>query len=713
MGSYLLGSIVETGGGGRSQAQQRRRIREQQRDSSLQPEQGLVGVLPPRPSQAGAIELHPHLLRHWQARLNDGPWLKRQGAKCPLCSTAIRDLKALRQHCCAKHMTQWHMLPSHPPGSLLARAATPCPWCALTIKRPTPSCLMVHIAGLEAVRQVCPNDVHDDAGTGAPADVCRDTPLLDGHPRTHSHQTPTRGRAGHSSTAEAEAQPREGSRQRQGNRSPGRQPGTSSTATGRGQVATAPRCATQPPRAGHDRALHVHQQALAAGGHPAPSVPDQCGVEETHGELAEAKHVAPSHDLPSSPPRAQESSAKNRRLRGKQSRSSSARLPQSHERLAVPALGARYRESQAGAGSQHVPQPSHGTPQGLGGGIHGGRQPSAIPGQSAAGRGTDGPSADVYYGARLEEPRGDQALPRHAGHSGGGCTADGGVAHTHAADATIQTRRAGCKPDQARVLRLVLVNPHQLCYANAVLLAWLWLTVSDSGDFRDFAGALSLAMTSLPEARPPVYFPALQVWKHVLRRWQRPTAQHDAHEFWGYLATQALAPAFRGRWEARTLLPGALKRVEDSGCLLAGLTLPWLDHPVSLQEALQSWCLQPAKHAMTSLPRALCLHLPRYRQENGVSKSFAPLHMAAEEVVHVPYFTGILQVAWAPYVLTAGVMHHGESLESGHYRCFLSLHGEWHVTDDGKRTQPVTALQLEEIATTCYLLYLRRVNLPV
>ena len=55
MGSYLLGSIVETGGGGRSQAQQRRRIREQQRDSSLQPEQGLVGVLPPRPSQAGAM----------------------------------------------------------------------------------------------------------------------------------------------------------------------------------------------------------------------------------------------------------------------------------------------------------------------------------------------------------------------------------------------------------------------------------------------------------------------------------------------------------------------------------------------------------------------------------------------------------------------------------------------------------------------------------
>ena len=266
------------------------------------------------------------------------------------------------------------------------------------------------------------------------------------------------------------------------------------------------------------------------------------------------------------------------------------------------------------------------------------------------------------------------------------------------------------KPDQARVLRLVLVNPHQICYANAVLLAWLWLTVSDSGDFRDFAGALSLAMTSLPEARTPVYFPALQVWKHVLRRWQRLTAQHDAHEF---LATQASAPAFRGRWEARTLLPGALKRVEDSGCLLAGLTLPWLDHPASLQEALQSWCLQPAKHAMTSLPRALCLHLPRYRQENGVSKSFAPLHMAAEEVVHVPYFTGILQVAWAPYVLTAGVMHHGESLESGHYRCFLSLHGEWRVTDDGKRTQPVTALQLEEIATTCYLLYLRRVNLPV
>ena len=64
------------------------------------------------------------------------------------------------------------------------------------------------------------------------------------------------------------------------------------------QAVAWPRCATQPPRAGHDRALHVHQQALAAGGHPAPSVPDQCGVEETHGELAEAQHVAPGHDLP-------------------------------------------------------------------------------------------------------------------------------------------------------------------------------------------------------------------------------------------------------------------------------------------------------------------------------------------------------------------------------------------------------------------------------
>ena len=263
MGSYLLGSLVETGGGGRSQAQQRRRIREQQRDSSLQLEQGRGAK--PRPSQAGSTELHPHLLRYWQARLNDGPWLKRQGAKCPLCSTAIRDFKALRQHCRAKHMTQWHMMPSHPPGSLLARAATPCPCFALTIKRPklhAPSCLMVHIAGLEAVRQVCQNDVRDDSGTGAPADVCRDTPLLDGHPGRHSRQTPTRGRAGRSSTAEAEAQPREGSRQRKGNRSPGRQPGASSTATGRGQVATAPRCAAQPPRAGHDRALHVHQQPL-------------------------------------------------------------------------------------------------------------------------------------------------------------------------------------------------------------------------------------------------------------------------------------------------------------------------------------------------------------------------------------------------------------------------------------------------------------------
>ena len=126
-------------------------------------------------------------------------------------------------------------------------------------------------------------------------------------------------------------------------------------------------------------------------------------------------------------------------------------------------------------------------------------------------------------------------------NSGGGCTADGGVAHTHAKDAAIQTRRVGCKPDQARVLRLVLVNPHQICYC--------WLGCGSP--FRTqvtFAILLEPCLwpQSLPEARTP-------------------------------MGSQA---------------------VEDSDCLLAGLTLLWLDHPVSVQEALQSWCLQPAKHAI-------------------------------------------------------------------------------------------------------------------
>ena len=52
---------------------------------------------------------------------------------------------------------KWHMLPSHPPGSLLARAATPCPWCALTIKRPklhAPSCLMVQMSTMTPAQEL-------------------------------------------------------------------------------------------------------------------------------------------------------------------------------------------------------------------------------------------------------------------------------------------------------------------------------------------------------------------------------------------------------------------------------------------------------------------------------------------------------------------------------------------------------------------------------
>ena len=56
----------------------------------------------------------------------------------------------------------------------------------------------------------------------------------------------------------------------------------------------------------------------------------------------------------------------------------------------------------------------------------------------------------------------------------------------------------------------------------------------------------------------------------------------------------------------------------------------------------------------------------------AVQKSNVTIGFQAGEIARVPYFADNTHLEWIPYGMGSGVMHLGQSNQSGHYRSFLT-----------------------------------------
>ena len=259
---------------------------------------------------------------------------------------------------------------------------------------------------------------------------------------------------------------------------------------------------------------------------------------------------------------------------------------------------------------------------------------------------------------------------------------------------------------------LSLHNPHNLCYANAVL-HMLHYARSFAGQISGL-GALCGALTQAARSNGETNIARDSAWSFIWNGWQRPTHQHDAVEFLQHLCQKTDCTALRGGWEARKHRGGAYEILDEQfTCPHIRLSL---ERPFHLQDAMDKWHQQECVHAFTRPPDTLILQVSCFLQtERGIRKTRQSFQL--QKKVRIPIFTdhsGTVQ--HIDYEICGGVLHVGKVVTAGHHQTFYfpGQHEDiWqsHLIhdDDGPATQG-TAATKQAICTNSYLLAYRKIS---
>ena len=176
-------------------------------------------------------------------------------------------------------------------------------------------------------------------------------------------------------------------------------------------------------------------------------------------------------------------------------------------------------------------------------------------------------------------------------------------------------RIKGGTPSEPSARALTLHNPHNLCYANAVL-HMLHFTRSLEGRISGL-GALCGALAQAIRSNSATNIARDSAWSFMWNGWRRPTHQHDAAEFLQHLCQQTDCTTLRGGWEARKHRGGAYEILDEQ------FTCPHirlhLERPFHIQTAIDAWHKQECVHAFTRTPDTLILQVAASFRLSGES----------------------------------------------------------------------------------------------
>ncbi|OLP94348.1 hypothetical protein AK812_SmicGene23634 [Symbiodinium microadriaticum] len=228
-------------------------------------------------------------------------------------------------------------------------------------------------------------------------------------------------------------------------------------------------------------------------------------------------------------------------------------------------------------------------------------------------------------------------------------------------------RSSGSTTTGTRSVRLH--NPHNLCYMNAGILA-LVHALQDT--------ALPRGLRQIQDAINGPQGSGLNLAAHfglrsLFRGWTLDNRQKDAAEFTGFLLNKVGFGQMS--WESRVMGRG-VHQVMDAGTGMLYLDLPHGD--CDLQELVSAWSYQAHTHAIVIATDCFIVQLGRFPHRG---KSMIQVRFAQE--VNVPVFTTGIDCEWRPYFVVAGLLHFGDSPNSGHYRAVLREQDDWWLTDDG------------------------------
>ena len=251
------------------------------------------------------------------------------------------------------------------------------------------------------------------------------------------------------------------------------------------------------------------------------------------------------------------------------------------------------------------------------------------------------------------------------------------------------------------IRKVILLNPDQRCYQNAVFLALahahVELQIQMPVPYSHVLGwVMGHARTKLADSSH---------WSPLIEQWPEPLRQHDAAEFLMHLLSRTAFTALDGQW---SVFRGQ-RRVDDHSLETAPLILNIGRHK-TLQAMIQAWHVDAGTNRYITVgPQILVFQLTRFLVQSGrVRKSAAKVPLAT--TVNMPLWGGDEQ-ATLTYRILGGVYHLGPRAQSGHYRSFqvdeTGVPGMW-VTDDGSGAKRATESDEAEVRSNAYILFYAR-----
>ena len=311
-------------------------------------------------------------------------------------------------------------------------------------------------------------------------------------------------------------------------------------------------------------------------------------------------------------------------------------------------------------------------------------------------RAADGGSNSASHdGHRAQMPGGDAVIPRPHGVAGQLSTPARRTA-VQALDHAATTAHQADPGLRISLRSLKLLNPGNWCYLNSAIKAVLWAHTSDAVSPQDVAsergfsvaGAQAIhTLRDIPHA--PQFLPGMLPWRFMLSGWARARDQHDCAEFLHHLCHTLCPQAMNGDWCARRLVGAHVQQIEEAGCSQAiSLELPPGER-LSAQFLIHCWHTQHAVHALRRPPMLLMLQFSRYSfGPTGAHKNHVLINWP--RTLNIPLFVDAgLDSCNITYTVEAAILHHGDTITSGHYTTLLHTAGATMFCDDDDAPQPL------------------------
>ena len=236
------------------------------------------------------------------------------------------------------------------------------------------------------------------------------------------------------------------------------------------------------------------------------------------------------------------------------------------------------------------------------------------------------------------------------------------------------------------LVALRLINPDNLCFVHATILAFFWGFIHlRHAKWNDLGGAARLLMDLCSRSSLWVDVRDIDCWGDWLACWG-DGRQHDAHEFLKAFLNYTQPPALTGSW-VRKMSSEGKTTIMDYGSASMPPSLATSNdraEKVSLQTLINEWHTYMGMiTAFETDSPLICFQLDRFRPDfrGKVEKASWTLELTMVEILVSPDRDS-LHTETYEYLPIAGILHRGHD-QRGHLQCVGRTRQGWIVFEDG------------------------------